>query len=133
MAFKHSDLVSLFSEVKSGSQPGRSGANPYVAKRIEADTISNRIGEIVAATDGAVALPGSIGTATELLVAWNINHIVRRNGGQPYPTVAVGPKWRYVAEVLASQIGAYAGDIHLEEDPGSAVDWLIEQLKNLRF
>lgn len=109
--------------------PGRSGANRYVGELIEADTITSRIGAIVAAADGAIALPGSIGTAAELLIAWNINHIVRRNGGRPYPTVAVGAEWRQVAEALTTQVGANSGDVHLEEDAGRAADWIIEQLK----
>ena len=107
---------------------GRTGANEHVAEIVEATSLANRIGELVARADGAIALPGSIGTATELLIAWNVNHIVRRNGGEIFPTVAVGSGWREVAAVLTSGIGAFPGDVHLVDTAQEGAAWLIERL-----
>ena len=108
--------------------PGRVGANDYVKETLEASDLTDRIGILVDRAAGAIALPGSIGTATELLIAWNVNHIVRRNGGRPFPTVAVGRAWDEVASVLTDEIGAYPGDIHRVDSGGEAVAWIIEQL-----
>ena len=108
--------------------PGRQGANRYVDELIEADGLADRIGRMMDRASGTLALPGSIGTATELLIAWNTNHILRRNGGVGVPTVAVGPEWSTFAETLTDEIGAVAGDIHLAPDTDAGVDWLLEQL-----
>jgi len=108
--------------------PGRQGANPYVSELIEAENLADRIGRMMNWANGAVALPGSIGTAVELLVAWNINDIVRRNGGTSVPTVAVGPGWASVTAILAEETSAVPTDIHLAIDSQSALDWLLDQL-----
>lgn len=106
---------------------GRGAANPYVAEVIEATTLTGRIGTITELASGVIALPGSIGTATELLVAWNINHIVRRNGGTRLPAVAVGEAWREVARALSVLIKAHVGDIYVTATADDAVDWLLSQ------
>ena len=108
--------------------PGRHNANPYVAELIETEGLARRIGAIMERAEGIIALPGSIGTATELLMAWNINHIVRRNGGHHVPTVAIGQEWRTVAETLVSEIDAFPGDVHLAGTPNEGVDWILDQL-----
>jgi uncharacterized protein (TIGR00725 family) len=108
--------------------PGRVGANGYVREIIEADGLTHRIGILVERAAGAIALPGSIGTAAELLIAWNVNHIARHSGGSALPTAAVGPAWREVASTLSDEIGAFAGDVHLVDSASEAVAWLIEQL-----
>ncbi|MFV1962139.1 MAG: LOG family protein [Acidimicrobiia bacterium] len=109
---------------------GRHGANPYVAELIETEGLTRRIGAMMERAAGTIALPGSIGTATELLIAWNVNHIVRRNGGHHVPTVAVGREWRTVVETLVSEVDAFPGDIHLASTSDEGVDWMLEQLKN---
>ncbi len=108
--------------------PGRHGSNPYVAELIEAEELAGRIGVMMKRAAGTIALPGSIGTATELLIAWNVNHIVRRNGGRHLPTVAVGGEWRKVVETLVSEVGAFPGDVHLVGTPDDGVDWILNQL-----
>ena len=109
--------------------PGRHGANPYVEELVEATSLSERIGWMMDRASAAIALPGSIGTATELLVAWNTNHIVDRNGGLAVPTVAVGPAWSTVAETLRATIDASEDAIHLEMEVGSAVEWVLQTLE----
>lgn len=109
--------------------PHRSGANPYVAEEIQAPDLAERIGTMLRLAAGAVALPGSIGTATELLLAWNINFIRRRNHlGGPLPTVAVGSAWREVVAALIESVGAEPGDVHLVNKEEVAVTWLLDQL-----
>lgn len=108
----------------------RATANPFVTEVIEAPTLADRIGELMARASATIALPGSIGTATELLVAWNTNHVVRRNGGVPIPTVAVGSEWAAVATTLVRHIDAYEGDIHLVSEWEEAVPWVLGILEN---
>lgn len=105
----------------------RSGANPHVTDEIEAQTLTERIGIITDRARGALVLPGSIGTAAELLIAWNINHVVRLHGGRRLPTAAVGTDWSELWQLLTGQLGASGGDIHLARTTEEAVDWLLDQ------
>lgn len=109
--------------------PGRTGANRYVTEVIEAETLAGRIDRMTQRARGAIVLPGSVGTATELLICWNINHIVRRNGGTVFPCAAVGHAWQRVADTLAREIDAVASDIHWSPDVSEAVGWIIHALE----
>lgn len=108
---------------------GRPGANEFVAEEIEARTLSERIGIMMEMARGVIALPGSIGTATELLMAWNTNHIVRRNSGSRLPTVAVGREWQMVADTLVTEVAAFAGDIHTVDTAEQATSWILSELE----
>ncbi|MBW3666080.1 MAG: LOG family protein [Actinobacteria bacterium] len=74
--------------------PERTAANPHVGLLIEAESLLERIGAMFDRACGVIALPGSIGTATELAIAWNLNHIARHNDAGRLPTAAVGQGWR---------------------------------------
>lgn len=113
-----------------GQFPHRDGANQYVTEEIEAIELTDRIGIMISRAGGAIALPGSIGTATELLIAWNINHIVRRNGGRSIPTVAIGPEWKAVADTLVTEVDAFPGDVHLTSTAGEALEWILDELRS---
>lgn len=106
---------------------GRPGANPHVAEERPAATLTERLGTLIDLASGVIVLPGSIGTAAELVVAWNLNHIRRRNRGQRLPTVAVGAGWRELRDLLSEHMGALGGDIHAVDTADDAVDWLLEQ------
>ena len=108
--------------------PGRPSANPFVDELIEAEGLADRIGRMMDRAAGTLALPGSIGTAAELLVAWNINNIMSRNGGSSIPTAAIGQGWASVATTLSEEIMAVPSDIHLAPDADVGLDWLIAQL-----
>lgn len=105
----------------------RSGANNYVTEEIETASLAERLGVLVDLASGAIVLPGSIGTVAELVVAWNLNHIARRNGGRRLPTVAVGDGWSSLWRLLTDELGAFEGDIHRVETVDEAVDWLLGQ------
>jgi uncharacterized protein (TIGR00725 family) len=105
----------------------RSGANQYVAREIEASTLIERIGTLIGEADCVIALPGSIGTAAELIVSWNLNHVARRNGGARVPTVAVGEEWRELRSLLVERTGAFPGDVHLVDTADEAMDWILTQ------
>lgn len=76
------------------SFPDRSGANEWVTEEHPAPTIPLRIARLLEISDAAIALPGSIGTLTELVVAWNIGFVARFSGAAPFPLITVGAMWR---------------------------------------
>lgn len=106
--------------------PGRVGANPHVGSLLEADSLHDRIGTMMGMSCGVIALPGSIGTAAELLIAWNLNHISRFNQGGRIPTIAVGEHWRRLHEVMI-ELGASPDDIAVAETVDDALAWLFDQ------
>jgi len=71
----------------------RSGANAHVDLELPAPTLTGRIERILEVSRAALALPGGLGTLTELLVAWNLAYIQRLQGEPPYP-VGVDAAWR---------------------------------------
>jgi uncharacterized protein (TIGR00730 family) len=83
-----------------GVFPGRPGANPYVTEEMPADGLPARIDRLLAVSAASIALPGSIGTLAELLLAWNLAFVARFTDGAPKPVVTVGPGWgRLVADL----------------------------------
>jgi hypothetical protein len=105
----------------------RSGANSHVTREIQAKTLTERIGILTDLANGAIVLPGSIGTIAELVIAWNLNHIARRNGGLRLPTVAVGEEWDELWNLLTGRLGAHGDDIHVVHSVADAVSWLSAQ------
>jgi hypothetical protein len=71
-----------------------------------------------------LALPGSIGTAAELLISWNTNHILRRSGARPRVSVAVGPSWKALARALVDS-GAVEEDVFWVETVDEGVERII--------
>lgn len=106
--------------------PGRHGANEFVAEVIEASSLANRIDIMMQRSVATLALPGSIGTAAELLISWNTNHIMRRAGTRPRVSVAVGPSWKALARALVDA-GAFEGDVYWVETVDEGVDRIISE------
>lgn len=104
--------------------PGRTGANPYVVEVIEATSLSNRIDIMMQRSISGLALPGSIGTAAELVISWNTNHILRRAGARPRMSVAVGPGWRALAHALVES-GALEEDVYWVDTVDEGVDLIL--------
>jgi len=108
--------------------PGRDGANPHVHELVEAPSLAQRIDVMLARSDATLSLSGSLGTATELLMAWNINHIRRQSGHSLLPSAAVGEQWKKVADALVLLIGAEIEGIYWANTVEDGVDWIIGQL-----
>lgn len=107
--------------------PDRTGANPYLTHEIETPGLTSRLEALTSRASGAVVLPGSIGTAAELILAWNLNHISAGTHRARLPTVAVGDGWRALWEVLTARLGGSSTDVHLAVSASDAVDWLLAQ------
>jgi predicted Rossmann-fold nucleotide-binding protein len=103
----------------------RSGANPYVKELMEGSSLAMRIGAMLERSAATLALPGSIGTAAELVIAWNTNHILRQDGGTPIPAAAVGSAWQTVGRALIDAVGAFEGDIYWADTVDEGVDWIV--------
>jgi uncharacterized protein (TIGR00730 family) len=84
----------------------RLGANAFVSDERRADTIARRISMLVDGADGYVVLPGSLGTATELLVVWNDVFLAPSAGIGRKPLVVVTSHWRPLVDLLAERFGA---------------------------
>jgi uncharacterized protein (TIGR00725 family) len=105
--------------------PGRSVANPFVHEVIEASSLANRIDIMMQRSIATLALPGSIGTAAELLISWNTNHILRNAGAEPRISVAVGPGWKALARALVDMAGAFEDDLMWADTVEEGVDWIL--------
>jgi uncharacterized protein (TIGR00730 family) len=84
----------------------RSGPNRFVSEEIRSQSLGDRIQRLLDLGDHWVALPGSIGTAAELVIAWNHAYISDRSSQQARLPIAVGSAWRSLAELLSASAGA---------------------------
>lgn len=98
--------------------PHRSGANRYVTEEVPAASLVERIGLLVGSSDASIALPGSLGTATELMVAWNLAMV---GAADTKPAAAVGPQWARFVSDLERQLDISPGLIDLAADAAEAV------------
>jgi uncharacterized protein (TIGR00725 family) len=101
--------------------PGRAGANAWVGEEMPAPTIPERIHGILSLSAAYIALDGSIGTLTELLVAWNVAFIARLSGLPAKPVIAVGPSWAALVPALANALDTDASPVTLAADVAAAV------------
>ncbi len=92
-----------------GVFPHRTGVNPWVTEEKTAETIAQRIHLLVDEADGFIALPGSIGTLAELMVAWNAAFVAPFADEAPRPVVAVGETWRNLIDGLISTLNTPSG------------------------
>ncbi|MCB2223260.1 MAG: LOG family protein [Actinobacteria bacterium] len=108
--------------------PNRPGANPWVAVERPAESLAARIGDMLATSAGCIALPGSIGTMTELLMAWNEAYIDALDGGPAKPVVAVGPVWAEFVEAIGARLATDATLVSCVPDVEAAVDEIVRRL-----
>jgi uncharacterized protein (TIGR00725 family) len=101
--------------------PGRSGANAWVGEEWPAPTITERIHHMLSISAACLTLDGSIGTLTELMVAWNVAYIARLGGLPPRPVIAVGPSWAALVPALAHAVATDASLVTLAPDVAAAV------------
>jgi uncharacterized protein (TIGR00725 family) len=101
--------------------PGRPGANHWVQVEVPAGTITERIHLILSGSAACVALDGSIGTLTELVMAWNLAFVAGLSGAHARPVVAVGPTWAEVVAYLAEATGSDPAGVTLVPDVAAAV------------
>lgn len=108
--------------------PGRAGANEHVKEERPAPSLTERIHDIITLSDGAITLPGSLGTLTELVVAWNVAFVARFHGGRPMPIVTVGPVWRDFADIITTRLDTDSSLVVNVDTVDEAVDEITSAL-----
>lgn len=108
--------------------PDRHGPNPHLSRELTAVTISERIHRLVDLADAAVALPGSLGTITEFVVAWNDRFVAPLSRAIPKPLVAVGSDLAHLVDLLAHRFSADPSFITRVPDVAAAASAVIEAL-----
>lgn len=81
--------------------PDRTGANAFVTDERPAACLPERLHAITDVSAASIALPGSLGTLTELLLAWNLAYVARFHRGRPKPVITVGERWADLVDRLA--------------------------------
>ena len=108
--------------------PDRSGANQWVQHELAAEDLIQRIGILTSIASGYIAMPGSLGTLGELLIAWNLAFVAPFSDASFGPIVAVGETWSRVVPELADQLeidGDYLATVLTVEE---AVSYLVKAL-----
>ena len=91
-------------------------------------TVAARITRLVDEADACIALPGSIGTATELLVAWNTLFLDSFRSIPKWPLIAVGQPWRVLIPMVEAQLETTPGLVELVETTDQAAARVVENL-----
>ena len=107
--------------------PDRAGANSSVSQEIVADTVGLRIAHLVDGADATIALPGSLGTTAEFIVAWNTCFVAPLSGRRPKLNIAVGPRLRRLTEHLSEELGADASLITCVDSMSEAAEIAIDR------
>jgi uncharacterized protein (TIGR00730 family) len=108
--------------------PARSGANRHVTEERPSGTITERIHDLLAMADAIVALPGSLGTFTELMVAWNMAFVAPFSGRHPKPIVAVGSTWGELVPMLAQRLGTNDDLVSCADTVEEAFDFVMRHI-----
>lgn len=106
--------------------PNRTGANSAVSQEIVAETVGLRIAHLVDGSDATIALPGSLGTTAEFIVAWNSCFVAPLSGRRPKLNIAVGPRLRRLTEHLSEELGADASLITCVDSMSEAAEIAID-------
>jgi uncharacterized protein (TIGR00730 family) len=96
-------------------------ANPWVKEEIKFATLRERLYHLVAFCDAAVALPGGIGTLSEVALTWSLlqtGEITRK------PLVVVGKAWTETVSTFIREADGYlhAGDAELIRVAGDVAE-----------
>jgi len=108
--------------------PSRIGANQYVAEERPARSLADRIHDMLSTSAGAIALQGSIGTMTELMVAWNDAFIATLDGSPTRPVVAVGPVWAEFVSDIGQRLETDMSLVTCVPDVDTAVAEIVRQI-----
>ncbi len=102
--------------------PGRSGANRWVHHEVPADDLVSRIAVLADIASGYIALPGSIGTLAELVVAWNLAFVAPFSDASFGPIATVGPVWRDLISELTERLDSNSEMIAAFDTVAEAAD-----------
>jgi predicted Rossmann-fold nucleotide-binding protein len=78
--------------------------NRWVKEEKRSPTLRKRLFELIDSCDGALALPGGIGTLAEIVMMWAQLQV---QPGQSKPLILIGPGWDETIKIFISQLGEY--------------------------
>ncbi len=78
--------------------------NPWVQEEIRRATLNERLRTLIENCEAAIALPGGIGTLTEVSLMWSQMQI---RAISPRPLLLVGEGWQRTFETFFASLGAY--------------------------
>lgn len=67
------------------------GPNPWLKEEIRMKTLPERMLRLINNCDAALALPGGVGTLTEIMMTWNL---LLTDSISPRPLILVGQQWQ---------------------------------------
>lgn len=108
--------------------PNRPGPNAHVTEERPAPSLVSRIEDLISMSEAAIALPGSLGTAAELLLAWNVAYVARFSDVRPKPIVAVGDPWQRIVPELSRLLHTDGGLVLTVDTVDQAVAEVFEQI-----
>jgi hypothetical protein len=76
-------------------------ANPWVAKEIKMPTYLSRIERLITLADGYIALPGGMGTLTEMAATWSL---LQLQVIPARPAILLGEGWARVLEAMRREL-----------------------------
>lgn len=80
------------------------GPNPWIHEEIRTSTLRERISVLINQADACIALPGGVGTLTEIVTAWN--HILI-GAVETKPLLLIGPGWKSIFDGLFISLREY--------------------------
>ena len=108
--------------------PDRPGANAHIGTEVPAGSLAERIQRLMDRCSGFLVMPGSIGTLTELMVAWNSAFVTRYSGLPAKPVATVGEPWLSLMPDLAGKLATDATLVSCHDDVAPAVEFLVAKL-----
>lgn len=111
--------------------PERSGANRHVTHERPAFSLTERIHDMLTIADAVIALPGSLGTLTELVMAWNIAFVAPFSGQPSNPVVTVGPNWAEIVPILTERVATNGDLVRCVDTVDEAAALVVEHLESL--
>ena len=107
--------------------------NPYLSERVEAATLLGRIGGMTEGVRYVLVLPGTVGTLTELCVAWNLAALAGlRDAEAPIKIYAYRKPWEGVLAGVVEGLGIgkdHAGLITYVDSAKEAVGLIAEDFE----
>jgi hypothetical protein len=95
-------VVGITTEEIDSWRPG--GANSFVLEERSYKTLKARLYALIDASDAAMALPGGIGTLTEISAMWSQMQV----GALPSrPLILIGPGWKSLMDSFFKQFPSY--------------------------
>ena len=82
-------------------------ANRWVSEEIRFRDLRARLNHLVVQTHAAIAMPGGIGTLSEIALSWSL---LQTSEMPPKPLILVGHVWHSIVGVFLEQAGDYVGE-----------------------